>query len=670
MRFNFRKLIFTQKQTKNEAEDFFAATAMSQEKLPSRHNEWVEESYLDYSEEDLSRTDKNYLGLSLSNTKILVFLFLIFVGIFILFTRAGYLQIIKGDYYLSVSEQNRLRVYNIPAPRGIIYDRNGVALVKNVPSFAVFVVPNDFFSDQEQQDSITSWLKERLDADNFDLQITTIKKITPKQKEYYEPVLFVENLEYEKAIQLQIESRDYDGVHVDVIAKREYLNTYQNRQLQSMAHVLGYEGKINSTEYDELRGSGYLLNDYIGKTGIESVFEEQLRGKYGKEQIEVNARGNAVSIIAKEEVRKGDSIYLSIDIEMQKKLEQIINSYMFKYGKSKSAAIVMDPNTGKILSLISLPGFDNNSFASGISTVDYEKLITDPNKPMYNRVVSGEYPSGSTIKPVVAAAALQEGIVSEHTSFISNGGIRIGQWFFPDWRAGGHGTTDVRKALADSVNTYFYIIGGGYGDKEGLGVYKLKEYGEKFGLSSKTGIDLPNEKAGFLPDPEWKQEAKNERWYIGDTYHFAIGQGDVLVTPLQVANYTCAFANNGTLYKTTLLDRIYDQENEQEVVVQPQILNNEIVDPYNLTVIRQGMRQAVRSGSARLLNSLPVSAAGKTGTAQWGTDKDPHAWFTSFAPYEKPELVVTVLVEEGEEGSKISTWIVNDFYNWYFREYK
>jgi penicillin-binding protein 2 len=291
--------------------------------------------------------------------------------------------------------------------------------------------------------------------------------------------------------------------------------------------------------------------------------------------------------------------------------------------------------------------------------------LENPDQPLFNRAISGEYPSGSTIKPVVAAAALQEGLITAGTSFVSSGGIRINEWFFPDWKAGGHGITDVRKAIAQSVNTFFYIIGGGYGDFTGLGPKKLKEYMEKFGLNNKTGIDLPGERVGFVPDPEWKWATKNEQWYIGDTYHVSIGQGDLLVTPLQVANYIAAVANGGTLYRPHLAKKIVDPAVQKDSDILPEVLDSNFVDPKNIQIVREGMRQTVVSGSARSLSNLPIAVAGKTGTAQWGTDKANHAWFTSFAPYENPEISVTILIEEGIEGSTVAVPIARDFYQWW-----
>lgn len=638
--------------------------------VSSRDVDWVEETFINYSDEELSRTDKNYLGLTLNNSKFIIFFICILIGVFLLFTRAAYLQVVMGTHYLNVAEQNRLRIYNLPAPRGIIYDVNGNQLVQNVPTFAIFLIPNDFPQSEQEMQELQTWLKNNLHEYEIDEKLEKILNIKPNEKEFYEPVLLVDNIDYEKAIQLKVDSSSLRSVLVDVLARREYVNTYKDLEVKSLAHILGYQGKVNENEYQELKNKGYLFNDSIGKTGLEKVYEKQLRGVYGKEKIEIDATGKAIKIVSKEEVEKGDNLYLTIDLIMQAKLEEIIQNYLEKYNKKKAAAVVLDPQSGKIRSLISLPGFNSNLFAEGISSEDYQSLINDENQPLFNRTVSGEYPSGSTVKMVMGAAALEEGIVNERTSFLSVGGIRIGQWFFPDWRAGGHGYTDIRKAIADSVNTFFYIIGGGYGDREGLGVERIKEYCERFGLNQLTGIDLPNEKPGFLPSPEWKEEKKGEKWYIGDTYHLVIGQGDILVTPLQVANYTAVFANKGILYKPTLLDKYFVQSKNEIINNQPEVLKSEFVDPYNLTLIRQGLRQAVTKGSARILNSLPVTAGAKTGTAQWKQDAEPHSWFTAFTPYENTELVVTVLVEEGGDGSFLAANITNDFLNWYYRVYK
>ncbi|KKQ80505.1 MAG: Penicillin-binding protein 2 [Parcubacteria group bacterium GW2011_GWC2_38_7] len=666
---------FTKKltQKRNEKNDIFVGSKSYTEspeiKLRNRGS-WVEESFVNFSEDELVSTNKNYLGTVLSTKRIIIFWLCLMLGVLLLLTRALQLQVVKGSYYRSVAEKNRIRVFDLPAPRGIIYDVNNIALVRNVPTFSLYIVPNDLMSSEKNKDETLAWLNKNLQINSDNDNLKKLFSLSKKQKEYFEPALVQEGLEYELALKMQIESANYHGATIAIQSRREYLNRNGGSMLFSLAHILGYQGKINQAEYEARQDDGYLFNDYIGKTGLEESLEKVLRGVYGKEQVEVDSSGKAIKILAEEEVKKGDNVILNIDIQMQRKLESIIQSYLNKYNKKKAAAIILDPQTGAVKSLLSLPGYDNNIFSKGIKEKEYSLLLEDKNNPLFNRVISGEYPSGSVIKPVMAASALEEGIINKSTSFLSVGGIRIGQWFFPDWQAGGHGTTDVKKAIAQSVNTFFYIIGGGYGDQPGLGVYKIKEYLEKFGLNKVSGIELPNEQTGFLPTPEWKEETKNEAWYIGDTYHLSIGQGDLLVTPLQIANYTAVFANKGTLYKPHLVNYYFDQDSQESLAVEPEVLNENFIKENNIETVRQGMQQAVTSGSARILGSLPVSAGAKTGTAQWNLDEDPHAWFTAFAPYDNAEISITVLVEEGEEGSQITAYIVNDFLNWYFREYK
>ena len=629
---------------------------------------WVEEAYIDLSDTELARTDnKNYLGLSIGGKALVAYLSVIYICLAVLLGYAAYIQIAEGGRYLNLAERNRLHVAYLAAPRGIIYDVNARPLVKNVPDFDVYITPVDFVGQASAVEDKLDWLKQQLPEADVAAKLEKILAANPAEKEYFEAALLVDGLTYEKSLSMKIESANYPGVSIETSAKRAYFTPVGNGVSASLAHVLGYTGKINTEEYARLRSDGYLLNDSIGKVGIESVYESSLRGKFGREQLEVDATGKAIKIIARDEMLRGNSIFLSIDAEMQAALERSLQNNMAAVGKKRGVGIVMNPQNGQIMAMVSLPGFDNNLFSQGIDADKLAALFADENKPLYNRAVSGEYPSGSVFKPIVATAALEEGIINESSSFLSVGGIRIGEWFFPDWKAGGHGVTDVRKALADSVNTFFYIIGGGYGEFEGLGMEKIKKYAELFGLNGLLGVDLSNEKPGFLPTKEWKEETVRERWYVGDTYHLAIGQGDLRVTPLQVASYTSVFANGGTLYRPSLISRYLDQENKQEVLPKPEIIRSDFISEKSLNIVRQGLRQAVTIGSAKILNSLPVAAAAKTGTAQWGEDKIPHAWFTCFAPYNDPEIVLTVLVEEGVEGSGITARVANEFLNWYFR---
>ncbi|MFH0988061.1 MAG: penicillin-binding protein 2 [Parcubacteria group bacterium] len=635
-----------------------------------RRYEWVESAFVQDVGGVSSISNKNYLGRGLSGRRLLVAYLILAVGVATLFGRAFYLQAMKGDYYAGIAERNRVRVINLPAPRGIIYDRNGIPLVKNVPAFAVFIVPADFESDKGEEQRGIEWLRKQFPDGRVDDSLNKILALTPAAREYYEPALLIDNLDYQKAMAMRVASVDYSGISVDVAAQREYLTVYNGQPVSSLAHVVGYVGRINQSEYEKRGANGYLLNDYIGKTGVEASFESQLRGRYGKEQVEVDSSGRAKQIIAREEVQKGDNLYLSIDLKMQAKLEDIIRDRLRVMNKDRAASIVINPQNGEVLAMVSYPSFDANLFSKGVSQADFSALINNSDLPLLNRVTSGEYQSGSIIKPVISAAALQEGVINDATSFLSTGGLQISSWFFPDWKAGGHGITNVRKALADSVNTFFYIIGGGYQNFVGLGVDRIKKYGEMFGLNKPTGIDLPSEKSGFLPTAEWKLKTKKEQWYVGDTYHVAIGEGDLLVTPIQVAAYTACFANSGIMFKPQLIDRFFQQSTGREIDVNATVANVGFIDQRFMTTVRQGLRQAVTQGTAKILNGLPVTSAAKTGTAQWQTGEIPHSWFIAFAPYDKAQLAIVTLVEEGGDGTAIAAPISFDFLNWYFRAYK
>ncbi|HCC23205.1 TPA: penicillin-binding protein 2 [Candidatus Falkowbacteria bacterium] len=659
-----------QEESRPQEELFFLGdSGVKHGHLTSNHDEyWVEEAYLQGQGDNV-----HYFGINLSKRRLTFFLIILFFGVFILFTRSAYLQVIKVDEYLSMAENNRIRVYYLQAPRGIIYDRNQIALVRNVANFSLFITPVDFPHDKDKQDEMKQILTQYFNNPVVTEEFDKILSLTPQRKEYYQPHAVINSIDYDDAIRLRLASADMAGVSVGVTHQREYLMASDNAQdywHNSLAHVLGYVGKVSQDEYDEFGDDGYLFNDIIGKSGLEKSYETILRGVYGRKQIEVDSMGKEKKIIAQDEIVKGENLILSVDYNMQTKLEELIRATLIKENLTTGVGVVQNPQTGEILALVSLPSFNNNVFVAGITAEEYNILLQDENKPLFNRAISGEYPSGSTIKPMIAAAALQEGIITVATSFLSTGGIRIYEWFFPDWRAGGHGVTDVKKALADSVNTFFYIIGGGYNDFDGLGNKKMKQYGELFGFNQKTGIDLPGERSGFLPDEDWKQLVKNEPWYIGDTYHMAIGQGDVLATPLQIANYTSAIANGGTLYRPRLIHSLMKTETGDIQEVLPQIIRTGFIDQKNLDIVKQGMRQSVMIGSSRSLSNLPIPAAGKTGTAQWGGEDDvPHAWFTSFAPYDNPELTVTILIEEGKEGSETAAPIARDFYSWYYSEY-
>lgn len=630
---------------------------------------WVEESF--NFEQSASRQLKTpetrgFIAPTITEKNIRIFIMLIVAGLAIIFLRVFYLQVIRGDYYTNLAENNRLRIKPIPSERGLIYDTEGKQLTENVPSFSLSIVPQDFPKDETERKKIISQISQIGGVSEDE-----INALVKKYSSYsYESLIVKENLDYDSALSLYVQNANLPGILIQKGTKRQYANWNAPNSLFSLSHILGYLGKLNDEEMNTLKKTGgYLLSDYIGRVGLEKSYETDLRGLYGRKKVEVNALGQEQSVLAEEPPVPGKNLILSLDAEAQEKMELYIKTAMKNMGKKRAAGIALNPQNGEIIAMVSWPAFNNNDFAGGISTEQYKKYSEDQDHPLYNRAISGSYPSGSTIKMMISAAALQEKIITRYTAFLSSGGLQIDKWFFPDWLAGGHGMTNVTKAIAWSVNTFFYTIGGGYGNFTGLGADKIVEYLKKFGLAAKTGIDLPGENEGFLPSKTWKEETKNERWYVGDTYNLSIGQGDVMVTPLQVANWTAAVANGGTVYQPHLVKAIADPVQKQIAVKNPVILNSNFISVENMNIVKIGMRECVVYGSCQSLNTLPFLAAGKTGTAQWVTGKNNHAWFTSFAPYDKPQIVVTVLVEEGGEGSSAAMPIARNFLSWWGKKY-
>jgi penicillin-binding protein 2 len=578
----------------------------------------------------------------------------------ILLGRIYWLQVANGAYYRDLSDGNRIRLKRIEAKRGIIYDKDLNPLVQNAANFLLYFIPADLPTDELERQVTLARLSNILGNISVADMEAKLREIKPKSFESFQPLPIAENIDYDKAMLIYLETSKMRGVVLSSQSRRQYF-----LPTLSYSNLLGYTGKINAEELAK-SGQEYSPIDYIGKTGVENFYENELKGVNGRQQVEVDALGVEKKIISQSRVKDGNNLVLSIDSLAQVKLEEIMRATLAKFHLGRGVAIAMNPNNGEIISLVSLPTYNNNDFARGITKEEYDYLANHPDKPLFFRAVNGEYPSGSTIKMVVLSGALEEGVVNENTQFLSTGGLRIGEWFFPDWKAGGHGLTSARKAIAESVNTYFYYVGGGYQDFVGLGIDRMDKYFKMFGLGEQTGIDLPGESNGFLPTKEWKESAKDERWYIGDTYHVAIGQGDLIVTPLQVANYTTYFANGGNMYRPHVVKYVLSGEDKLIAATDVTPARSAIIKPETLAIVREGMRLGVTDGSSRRLNDLPVAAAGKTGTAQWSSEKKPHAWFTGFAPYDKPEVVITILIEEGEEGSVTAMDVAYQFLHWYF----
>jgi penicillin-binding protein 2 len=629
---------------------------------------WVEEA-IDFEEGDSRLTishTQSYLGSSITSRRLVVLFGVCLVGILIIFGRSVYLQVVQGDHYRALAEGNRIRLQSIPAERGILYDRYRTVLVQNVPGFSLSLSPQDLPRDTRERNRVIDRLVEMSGVERIE-----IERLVKKYGTYSQTITLKENLDYDTALKLYIENATLPGVRVESTSERSYYggSASSSPSLLSLSHILGYVNKLTDAELDDLRSSGYLLADKIGRVGVEKTYETALRGVAGRKKIEVNSLGREQSVLAVDPPIPGKDIILSIDVAAQKKMEDLVRAMAVKLNKRKISAIAMNPTNGEVLALVSWPAYENNKFSQGIDTATYKSYIEDTDKPLFNRVIGGSYPPGSTAKIMVAVAAIQEKVISRYTTVNSVGGFMLGGTFFRDWRAGGHGITDVKRALAWSVNTFFYYIGGGRDAFTGLGIDRINDYFKRFHLAQKTGIDIPGESEGFIPSKEWKQEVKNETWYVGDTYNVAIGQGDTLVSPLQVALWTATVANNGTIVTPHVGQKITDPVTKKTTILEFPTSKLEGVSGETLGIVREGMRDCVVGGSCQLLSYLPFQAAGKTGTAQWNRNKPTHAWFTSFAPYRSPKIVVTVLVEEGGEGSVAAMPIAKDFLAWWGANY-
>lgn len=610
-----------------------------------------EEVFLDDNTEG-GRIDHFFDARKIANLQKVFLLVMLF-----LLARLTYLQVAKGDFYSSISEQNYIRTVEIKSSRGIVYDRNMSQIVFNVPVFDLVLTPADFFKDRSNVQSNIITMSEILgvSSDEFRLQISdAIKDPTS-----FQPLLIMENIEKEKALVIDEKIKSVGGVKLENSAIRKYVDGHY------FSDVIGYSGRINQKELETR--PNYLLTDTIGKEGLELSYEEDLRGTYGKNEVEVNSVGQVNRSIQSQSPVAGSDLVLNIDAGLQKRLYEEIAQMNEKYPDSTGgSAVAIDPRDGSVLALVSYPSYDNNVFAKGITSSEYGMLLNDENRPLFNRAIAGEYPPGSTFKPMMAVAALQEGIISPTRRIIDPGAINVGGWVFVDWKA--HGEVDLVKAIAQSCNVYFYTVGGGYGGIEGLGNMRIKKYANLFGFGEKTGIDIPGEKSGLIPDENWKKQFKNEPWYIGDTYHMSIGQGDVLATPLQIANYTVAVANGGTLYKPRLVDRILDAKGNVVKETEAEVVRKDFIDAENLVWVQKGMRENVVSGSGLSISSLEVESAGKTGTAQYAGNQKSHAWYTVYAPYKSPEIVMAIMIEGGGEGHSASVPIAKNILHWYFGE--
>lgn len=613
---------------------------------------------------DPGRAFEGKLERPLENRSSFWFLALVSCGIAYLLARSFTLQVISGGGFYASAQENRFAARTLFAPRGIIRDRHGEVLVENIPSLGLVFDREKFM---EQKGDLP-----RLLAD--------LGALLDRPPTFFEELGFSLDGDSRRIPSRAFVARDLTREEIVILAPRlenlpgiDVFESFQRRYVspEALSHLLGFVGRVSPDDLE--RQADLAEEETIGKTGLEFFYDTVLRGSAGKKIIEVDSRGVETRFRLTREPRQGAELSLTIDGGLQQKAYDLITGYT--EGKKGVSAVALDPTSGAVLALVSAPGFDANRFGHGLSQSEFAAILKDPLTPLFNRAVAGEFPSGSTIKPLIAGAVLQEGLVDPDKKIYDPGYLDIPNPFRPGeysrfvgWKPGGHGWVDFYDAIAYSVNVYFYMIGGGYKEQKGLGIERIKQYATSFGLGSALGIDMPGEKPGSIPDPATKRvlEPDNPDWRIGDTYNVSIGQGGLRATPLQMASLTASLANGGTLWTPYILETIRDEDGNVTDKKEPHRIRSGLLRPDVLDEVKKGMRGTVTYGTARLLQQVPVPVAAKTGTAQSAPGKKPHAWVIAYAPADKPEIAVAVMVEYAGEGSTVAVPITNEILKWYF----
>ena len=557
-----------------------------------------------------------------------------------------FVQLVQGDYYRELAENNRLRKLSIKAPRGLIYDRHGRLLVENIPSYNLMLDRNH-----------SANLKQAL-AFASSILGRPLPELTALVEGYnsipdFKPVLLAENLTLAQVSRIGVAGLEFPEFEVEI----QHLRLYRHRE--QTAHVLGYLGEATEKEIAASEGL-YEPGDLVGKKGVEQTYDQILRGRDGERAVVVDSRGKLLEEYDRREAVPGKNLVLALDLELQQEAARWLT------GPEKVGAIVaMDPRNGEILAMVSSPSFNPNIFARRLQKSDWEALIQDPNHPLQNRAIQNTYSPGSTFKIVMATAGLTEGTVNEHTSTFCGGGAVFYGRLFRCWKKGGHGTVDARRALMHSCDVYFYTMG------QRMGIERIARYSRLLGLGSITGVDIEGEKKGLVPDPEWSEKVRKMPWYPGETISVSIGQGPVLMTPLQMAEMTAIVANGGLKVVPHLIKGAEMPEPERVAL-----------DAKALRIVREGLWDVVNAPGGTAYNSARVPGAeiaGKTGTVQViaqaaRTDAKSlpfkyrdHAWFTSFAPEQDPRLVVSVFAEHGGAGSRVAGPIAQALHAKFFK---
>lgn len=575
------------------------------------------------------------------------YLYWIYIAVFVvLLVRLIYLQLIAGSYYHSLAEGNRLRAIPVAAMRGVMYDRNGQILVASRPGFMVTYVPTEQRISETEIQQLAQLL---------DIPEETLRGKFKKKASTYLPTVLATDLTQDVVTRVEERRNDLPGISVDVQPIRYY--PYN----EMAAQVLGYVGQIDENDMKRLEGQdGITTVTQIGRAGLEAYYDDILRGKDGARQVEVDATGRPVKEMERKNPMAGRNMHLTLDLYLQQAAERAMDAQLANgIGVNGIAVVAMDPNTGAILAMASRPSYNPNWFTRGITAAEWKQINTNPNHPMENRVITGQYPPGSTFKLVTGAAALELKKVTSGEMIFDSGR----HWLIDKRNAGGEalGWINFKTALAKSDNVYFYEMG------RRVGIDKLSEYARMFGLGEKTGIALYGESKGVVASAEYKKKVFKQGWYLGDTFNSAIGQGFQLVTPLQAAMLVSEVANGGIRYRPFLVSRIDNLDGTPYKIFAPEQIGSLSISKSTLDLIREGMRNvAEENGTAGyLFANFPIPVAGKTGTAENYSGRD-HGWFVAYAPYDHPRIVIAVLTEQGGYGSSSSGPIVKSMLEAYF----
>jgi penicillin-binding protein 2 len=588
-----------------------------------------------------------------SKQKIIVLSFIVAAVFLLLLLRLWHLQILNAEDYQARSENNRLRFVPVAASRGAILDRKGTVIVSNRPSFSLAVIP------QEVKDKV---LLLTLLADLLGLDRKEMAENWEKNhgRAKYFPIVLSSNISRDQVEIVEENRLRLPGVEIEMKPVREYAHGVL------ASHLLGYIGEISEKELDGVGLEEYNPGDYVGKNGIERALEHELHGSDGGRQLEVDARGRVLRTISESRPTVGNSIVLTIDMAVQKQAEQA-------FGDQAGAAVAMDVASGEILAFVSNPGFDPALFSGKLPADIWKGYLEDVRRPLENKALSGQYPPGSTFKVITALAGLQGGTINDASAVNCSGSYTLGTSTFKCWNKRGHGVTSLKKSLRESCDVYYYQLG------EKLGVDKIAAAAREFKLGTPLGVELQNEKAGLIPTAEWKQKRLGQRWYRGETLPVSIGQGYVLMTPIQLASMIATVASEGTIYRPHLVKKVVDADGKTLKETKPEIIGKTTAfskEAYRL--VKQGLSAVVNEpgGTGGMARLYDVKVAGKTGSSQVVKMRDSknstaykfrdHALFVAFAPFENPEIAVAVVVEHGEHGGSAAAPIAGKILRAYF----